>query len=81
MGNLLGLLMTKTLPMHLVNLEMSNVLDNHERPSVVLAFGFVTMNDAEEGNRAIEAKNGKEMQGRPLKVNEACPKEDRPPQN
>jgi RNA recognition motif-containing protein len=39
------------------------------------------MNDAEEGNRAIEAMNGKDMQGRPLKVNEARPKEDRPPRN
>ena len=60
---------------------------NVERASIIVerpsgrskGFGFVTMNDAEEGNRAIEAMNGKEMQGRPLKVNEARPKEDRPP--
>ena len=62
---------------------------NVERASIIVerpsgrskGFGFVTMNDAEEGNRAIEAMNGKDMQGRPLKVNEARPKEDRPPRN
>lgn len=62
---------------------------NVERASIIVerpsgrskGFGFVTMNDAEEGNRAIEAMNGKDMQGRPLKVNEARPKEDRPAKN
>ncbi len=53
-----------------------------ERPSGrSKGFGFVTMNDNEEGNRAIEAMNGKEMEGRPLKVNEARPREERPPRN
>jgi RNA recognition motif-containing protein len=41
-------------------------------------FGFVTMNDATEANNAIEALNGKELEGRPMKVNEAQPREDRP---
>ena len=38
-------------------------------------FGFVTMNDNDEASKAIEALNGSEMSGRPLKVNEARPKE------
>ena len=42
-------------------------------------FGFVTMDDADEANKAIEAMNGSEMGGRNLKVNEARPREDRPP--
>ena len=42
-------------------------------------FGFVTMNDADEANKAIEAMNGTDFGGRPLKVNEARPREDRPP--
>ena len=42
-------------------------------------FGFVTMNDADEANKAIEAMNGSDFGGRPLKVNEARPREDRPP--
>ena len=42
-------------------------------------FGFVTMNDADQGNAAIEALNGFDMGGRPLKVNEARPREERPP--
>ena len=36
------------------------------------------MNEASEAQNAIEAMNGKEMEGRPLKVNEAKPREDRP---
>ncbi len=42
-------------------------------------FGFVTMNDNEQGNAAIEALNGIELGGRALKVNEARPREERPP--
>ena len=42
-------------------------------------FGFVTMNDNEEGNAAIEALNGTDLGGRALKVNEARPREERPP--
>jgi RNA recognition motif-containing protein len=42
-------------------------------------FGFVTMNDADEANKAIEAMNGTDLGGRNLKVNEARPREDRPP--
>ena len=42
-------------------------------------FGFVTMNDNEEANNAIEALNGTDLGGRALKVNEARPREERPP--
>jgi RNA recognition motif-containing protein len=40
-------------------------------------FGFVEMANDAEGNRAISALNGREMDGRALNVNEARPKEDR----
>jgi RNA recognition motif-containing protein len=41
-------------------------------------FGFVEMSTDDESNAAIAALNGKEMNGRPLTVNVARPKEDRP---
>jgi cold-inducible RNA-binding protein len=37
-------------------------------------FGFVTMPDGGEANKAIEAINGQEVDGRALNVNEARPK-------
>jgi cold-inducible RNA-binding protein len=37
-------------------------------------FGFVEMNSEEEAQAAIAAFNGKEVEGRPLTVNEARPK-------
>jgi cold-inducible RNA-binding protein len=40
-------------------------------------FGFVTMGTAEEAQKAIDALNGKEMDGRALTVNIAKPREDR----
>ena len=40
-------------------------------------FGFVEMPDQAEGEKAIQALNGKELEGRELKVNEARPREDR----
>lgn len=40
-------------------------------------FAFVTMASDEEGNAAIEAMNGVELEGRTLTVNEARPREDR----
>ena len=40
-------------------------------------FGFVEMNSEEEAKKAIEALNGQKMNGRPLTVNEAKPREDR----
>ena len=44
-------------------------------------FGFVTMGNAEDGNAAIAALEGKDYQGRNLTVNEARPREDRPSGN
>lgn len=41
-------------------------------------FGFVEMSSEEECKEAIQALNGKDMNGRPLTVNEARPREDRP---
>lgn len=41
-------------------------------------FGFVEMPTDSEGEAAIAAMNGKEMMGRPLTVNVARPREDRP---
>jgi RNA recognition motif-containing protein len=40
-------------------------------------FAFVTMSSPEEAQKAIDALNGKELDGRSLTVNEARPKEDR----
>ena len=40
-------------------------------------FAFVEMSSAEEGKAAISALDGKEIEGRNLKVNEAKPREDR----
>ena len=42
-------------------------------------FGFVTMATPEAAEAAIQALAGKEVQGRALTVNEARPREDRPP--
>jgi len=36
-------------------------------------FGFVTFANDEDAKKAIEAMNGKDMEGRELKVNEARP--------
>lgn len=41
-------------------------------------FGFVEMSDAAAANAAIEALNGKDLNGRKVVVNEARPREDRP---
>jgi RNA recognition motif-containing protein len=41
-------------------------------------FGFVEMASTEDAQSAISELNGKEVQGRGLKVNEAKPREDRP---
>jgi cold-inducible RNA-binding protein len=40
-------------------------------------FGFVEMSDNAEGDRAIAALNGTDLDGRTLNVNEARPKTDR----
>ncbi|MDR0535527.1 MAG: RNA-binding protein [Puniceicoccales bacterium] len=42
-------------------------------------FAFVTYENPEEARIAVENTEGKDFQGRPLKVNIARPREDRPP--
>ncbi|KPJ85756.1 RNA-binding protein [Parcubacteria bacterium SG8_24] len=42
-------------------------------------FGFVEYATDEEAQKAIEMFDGQDLDGRNLKVNEARPKEDRPP--
>ena len=42
-------------------------------------FGFVDIEDDAVAEKAIEQLNGKEANGRALRVNEARPKEPRPP--
>jgi len=41
-------------------------------------FGFVEMPQAEQAQAAMKSLNAKEYKGRPLNVNEARPKTDRP---
>ena len=41
-------------------------------------FGFVEMSSQEEAQKAISTFHQKEFQGRPLTVNEARPREERP---
>jgi RNA recognition motif-containing protein len=41
-------------------------------------FGFVEMSSEEEAQKAINMFNGKQLDGRELKVNIARPREDRP---
>jgi RNA recognition motif-containing protein len=41
-------------------------------------FAFVTMGSPEEAQKAIDAMNGKQLDGRPLTVNVARPREERP---
>lgn len=42
-------------------------------------FGFVEMPDAEQAKAAIAGLNDQDLHGRPIRVNEAKPREDRPP--
>lgn len=41
-------------------------------------FGFIEMTNQSDGEKAIEALDGADLQGRSLKVNEARPREERP---
>jgi cold-inducible RNA-binding protein len=44
-------------------------------------FAFVSMDTKEAADAAVQALNGKEIDGRALTVNEARPREDRPPRS
>ena len=41
-------------------------------------FGFIEMSNDAEGQAAIDALDGTDLQGRTIKVNEARPREERP---
>lgn len=63
--------------------EMGNVtrcqliLDRYTNKS--RGFAFVEMGTQEEADKAVAELNGKELDGRRLVVNEARPREERPP--
>ncbi|MFO0920051.1 MAG: RNA-binding protein [Candidatus Saccharimonadales bacterium] len=44
-------------------------------------YGFVEMSSDEEAKKAIDELNGKDLDGRPVTVNEARPREERPRNN
>jgi cold-inducible RNA-binding protein len=56
--------------------ERVNVVTDRETGRA-RGFGFVEMSNDGEGEKAIAALNGQELDGRALSVNEARPKEDR----
>ena len=53
----------------------SMIMDKYTNKS--RGFAFVEMSTQEEANKAIQAFNGNEFQGRTLTVNEAKPREER----
>lgn len=58
------------------NVESANVIEDRETGRS-RGFGFVEMSSKEDGENAIAQLNGKEVDGRELKVNEAKPQENR----
>jgi cold-inducible RNA-binding protein len=52
------------------------VQDQHSGRSK--GFGFVEMDSPEEAKKAIEELDNSDLNGRPIKVNEARPREERP---
>ena len=58
------------------NVSSVKLIQDHETGRF-RGFGFVEMEDADAAS-AIEALDGHEMSGRPLKVNEAKPRAPRP---
>ena len=57
------------------NVTSANVIvDRHSQRSK--GFGFVEFSSDEEAAKAVSEMNGKEVEGRELKVNEAKPREE-----
>jgi RNA recognition motif-containing protein len=56
--------------------QSANIIEDRETGRS-RGFAFVEMSSAEEANAAIATLDGKEIDGRNLKVNEAKPREDR----
>ena len=58
------------------SVQSANIIEDRETGRS-RGFAFVEMSSKEEGENAITALNGKEVDGRALLVNEAKPREDR----
>jgi RNA recognition motif-containing protein len=56
--------------------SVSIIVDRYSGQSK--GFGFVEMSNPSDASAAIEALNGRELDGRQLRVNEANPREERP---